>query len=67
MICKHVIYAGYQTQPPGISFMGKNWIPGKNLQKFVTAQFGISLRVQNQMIEAISDAISDTIPIVQNA
>lgn len=62
------IYAGYQHNPPGISFMGKKtWIPGKNLQKFVTAQFGISLREQNQMIEAISDAISDTIPIVENA
>lgn len=62
------IYAGYQHNPPGISFVGKNtWLPGKNLQKFVAAHFGLSLREQKELIEAVSDAVSDGIPLVQAA
>jgi len=63
-----VVYAGYQCNPPGISYLGKKtWQPGKNLQAFIKDQFGISLREQNQMVEEVSDAVSDTIPLVLRA
>jgi serine/threonine-protein kinase HipA len=62
------VYAGYQHNPPGISFMGKKtWTPGKNLQQFIAATFGISRKDQLQMIEGISDAVSDTAPRVREA
>ena len=36
------VYAGFQHNPPAIEFMGKKtWMPGKNLQKFIAATFGI--------------------------
>jgi serine/threonine-protein kinase HipA len=63
-----VVYAGYQHNPPGIAFLGKKtWKPGKNLKTFIKDQFGIPLREQNQMVEGVSDAVSDTIPLVCEA
>jgi serine/threonine-protein kinase HipA len=63
-----VVYAGYHNNPPGIAFLGKKtWRPGKNLQVFIKDQFGISLREQNSMVEAVSDAVSDAIPLVREA
>lgn len=62
------IYAGYQHNPPGISFMGKKtWEPGKTLQRFITQNFGIAVRDQVQIIEAISDAVSATATQVRDA
>lgn len=62
------VYPGYQHNPPGISFMGKKtWTPGKALQKFVVANFGISVKEQSEIIEAISDAVSATAPQVRDA
>ena len=56
-----VVYPGYQHNPPGIGFMGtKTWAPGKKLGKFITAVFGIPAGTQVEIVEAISDAISDT-------
>ena len=53
-------YAGFQHNPPGIEFMGKKtWTPGKNLQKFIAATFGVPAREQAAMVEAISDAVAD--------
>lgn len=37
----------------------KTWTPGKNLQKFIAANFGIQPKEQAQMVEAISDAVAD--------
>ena len=55
------VYAGYQNSPPGISFMGKKtWAPGKTLQRFITATFGIAAKEQVKIIEAIGDAVSVT-------
>jgi serine/threonine-protein kinase HipA len=55
------VYEGYHTNPPGISFLGrKTWSPGKTLQKFIAATFGVPLKVQSKTVEAISDAVSDT-------
>ena len=62
------VYAGFQHNPPGIEFMGKKtWAPGKNLQKFITATFGIQPKEQSQMVEAISDAVADVGPLVRQA
>ena len=60
------VYAGYQHTPPGISFMGKKtWLPGKNLVRFITSTFGIPEREQKEMVERISDAVSETAPAVR--
>jgi serine/threonine-protein kinase HipA len=63
-----VAYAGYQQNPPGISFMGKKtWSPGKSLGKFIAATFGVSVKAQVEIVEAISDAVSDIAPRVREA
>lgn len=55
------VYAGYQNSPPGIGFMGKKtWAPGKTLQRFIAATFGITTREQVNIIESIGDAVSAT-------
>jgi serine/threonine-protein kinase HipA len=60
------VYAGYQQNPLGISFFGKNtWAPGKNLSKFIAGTFGIPLREQAVMLERISDAVADTVSLVR--
>ncbi|MFM9970412.1 MAG: type II toxin-antitoxin system HipA family toxin [Burkholderiales bacterium] len=62
------VYAGYQHNPPGIGFMGKKtWSPGKTLGRFITASFGITLREQVKIIEAIGDAMSVTAVQVRQA
>jgi serine/threonine-protein kinase HipA len=61
------VYEGYQYNPPGISFLGKKtWTPGKNLTKFVAGTFGISVRDQAVLIESISDAVAESVPLVQS-
>jgi serine/threonine-protein kinase HipA len=63
-----VAYPGYENNPPGISFMGKKtWTPGKNIEKFIAATFGVSAKAQAEIVEAISDAISGTAPQVREA
>lgn len=60
------VYAGYQNNPPGISFMGrKTWLPGKSLGKFITSNFGIPQRTQKEIVEQISDAVADVAPAVR--
>ena len=62
------VYAGYQNNPPGIGFMGKKtWTPGKSLQKFIVANFGVAAKEQSEIIEAISDAVSTAAPQVREA
>ena len=44
-----VVYAGYEKNPPAISFMGrKTWAPGKTLSRFIAASFGVPLKVQSK-------------------
>ena len=63
-----IVYAGYQHNPPGISIGGKKtWVPGKNLEKFVASVLGISRKSQLEIVEAISDAVSETAPQVRQA
>ena len=62
------VYAGFQHNPPGISFLGKKtWAPGKNLQKFIATTFGIQPKEQQRMVQAISDAVADVGPQVRQA
>lgn len=62
------VYAPYQHNPPAIGFLGKKtWEPGKHLQRFIAANFGIPPREQLQMVQAISDAVADVAPQVQGA
>ena len=62
------VYAGFQHNPPAIEFMGKRtWAPGKNLQKFIAATFGIQPKEQQHMVQAISDAVADIAPQVRQA
>jgi serine/threonine-protein kinase HipA len=60
------VYAGYHHNPPGISFLGKKtWTPGKNLGKFIAGTFGIPAREQAVLVESISDAVTEAVPMVQ--
>jgi serine/threonine-protein kinase HipA len=62
------VYAGYQDNSPGIGFLGKKtWTPGKNLGKFIAATFGISAREQSVILESISEAVAQTVPLVLQA
>jgi serine/threonine-protein kinase HipA len=62
------VYAGFQHNPPAIEFMGKKtWMPGKNLQKFIAANFGIQPKEQQDIVETISDAVVDVGPLVRQA
>lgn len=62
------VYPGYALNPPGIMFMGKKtWAPGKTLQHFLAATFGVPVREQLVMVEAISDAVSEVAPQVRAA
>ncbi len=61
-------YAGYQQNPPGLGFMGrKTWAPGKSLTHFIAANFGVSRKMQVEIVESIADAVSDTGPRVRDA
>ena len=62
------VYPGFQHNPPAISFLGKKtWAPGKNLQKFIAATFGIQPKEQQHMVQAIGDAVADVAPQVRQA
>ncbi len=51
-------YASYQYNPPGIGFMGKkSWTPGQTLPRFIAGTFGIPVREQTLLVEAVSDAV----------
>src|ERR1700683_1940591 len=61
------VYTGYQHNPPGIGFLGKKtWAPGKNLSKFIAGTFGIPDREQSILLEAISDSVAETVPLVRD-
>lgn len=62
------VYAGFQHNPPAIEFMGKKTLtPGKNLQRFIAVAFGVQPKEQQQMVQAISDAVADVGPSVRQA
>ena len=61
-------YASFANNPPAIGFLGKKtWTPGKHLQRFIAATFGIQPKEQLQLVQAISDAVADVRPLVQQA
>lgn len=61
-------YPDYASNPPGIAFMGKKtWSPGKHLQTFITATFGLPAREQVDIVDRISTAIAEVGPQVREA
>jgi serine/threonine-protein kinase HipA len=61
-------YADYAKNPPAIAFMGKKtWSPGKSLQTFITATFGVPPRQQADMVEQIGAAMAEVGPQVRTA
>ncbi|MGY0559147.1 type II toxin-antitoxin system HipA family toxin [Luteimonas sp. A277] len=61
-------YPDYARNPPGISLMGKKtWDPGRNLQTFLTAAFGLSARDQVEIVEKIATAMAEVGPKVREA
>ncbi|SFW41683.1 type II toxin-antitoxin system HipA family toxin [Luteibacter sp. UNCMF366Tsu5.1] len=61
-------YPEYKNNPPGIGFGGrKTWTPGKQLQQFITANFGVSAMDQKATVERIADALADVGPFVREA
>jgi serine/threonine-protein kinase HipA len=62
------VYAGYQHNPPAIAFMDKKtWTPGRSLQKFLSTTFGVEVRDQLEIVDAIGQAISEVAPAVRAA
>ena len=60
------VYAGYQHNPPGISFLGKKtWAPGKTLARFIATTFGIAPKAQSVLLESICDAMAEVVPEVR--
>jgi len=60
------VYERSKDAPPGIEFMGKKtWLPGKNLTKFISSNFGIQQREQKEIIERITDSVSENAPLVR--
>jgi serine/threonine-protein kinase HipA len=45
----------------------KTWAPGKTLSHFITAAFGIPLKVQREIVDAISDSVADVSSEVREA
>lgn len=61
-------YPDYAKNPPAISFMGrKTWDPGKTMQTFIAAAFGVPPREQASIVERIGDAMSSVAPHVREA
>lgn len=51
-------YPDYARNPPAISFMGKKtWSPGRHLQTFITATFGMPTREQSKIVDQIGTAM----------
>lgn len=42
-------------------------MPGKSLQKFIAATFGIAVKEQLEIVEAVGQAVSDVAPSVRSA
>lgn len=61
-------YPDYANNPPAIAFMGrKTWDPGKSLQTFITATFGLPPREQADIVEQIGTAMVEVAPRVREA
>jgi serine/threonine-protein kinase HipA len=61
------VYAGYQDNPPGISFTGPEDLdPGQDIVTLHCC-FGVPVKVQSEIVEAIGDAVSDAAPLVRAA
>lgn len=53
-------YPDYARNPPAIAFMGKKtWDPGRNLQTFLSATFGVPPREQTDIVDQIATAMAE--------
>jgi serine/threonine-protein kinase HipA len=61
------VYEGYQNHPRGesVSWGGRHGCREKLWAPFVTSTFGISQGEQKEILERISDAVTDTAPAVR--
>lgn len=57
MILDFATLKALQTHHPAWRLL--TWLPGKTLARFITATFGIPEKEQKQILERISDAVSD--------
>lgn len=61
-------YVDYAKNPPAIAFMGKKtWDPGKHVQTFIAATFGVAVRDQIDIVERIGEAMAEVGPQVREA
>lgn len=61
-------YPDYAKNPPAIAFMGrKTWDPGRTLKTFITAEFGLPVREEADIVEHIGTAMAETGPKVREA
>ena len=58
------VYAGYQNNPPGIGFLGRDVDPGQEYRKIHRGNLWDSRARTVVILESISDAVSDTVPLV---
>ena len=59
-------YPEYARNPPAIGFMGKKtWDPGKHLQTFIAATFGLPVRDQVDIVDRIATAMAEVGPQVR--
>ncbi|MBN8727677.1 MAG: HipA domain-containing protein [Xanthomonadales bacterium] len=61
-------YPEYAGNPPAVAFMGrKTWDPGRNLQTFLAATFGLPVREQVDIVDQIATAVAEVGPEVRQA
>jgi len=61
-------YPDYAKNPPAIAFMGKKtWDPGKSLQTFIAATFGLAPREQAEIVDRIGTAMAEAGPLIRRA
>lgn len=61
-------YPDYARNPPGLSFHGKKtWTPGKTLERFITATFGVTRNDQLAIVDRIGSAMIEVGPQVREA
>lgn len=61
-------YPDHARNPPALSLMGKKtWDPGRNLQTFLTATFGLPVREQADIVDRIGTAMAEVGPQIREA
>jgi serine/threonine-protein kinase HipA len=61
------VYAGYQHTRQESHFWAKDLDPGQESREFIAVTFGVPPREQAAILESISQAVSQTVPLVLGA